>query len=154
MELLSSLSINSHLTPTEIDSLNYWDYRIANGDTTYHARLQRGTFLAPAYVYNKQNVPIIAVRLTQGNSKINGLMWADMRKIGFDCTAGLSGYKNPALIIQGEEDVVDRHLAYKAAKAIPNSKVVFLEHCGHYGWLDNKEKYLKEINAFLSTLPL
>ena len=152
LELLSILNINSRLTKMEQDSLNFWDVRIANGDTSYYARLKRGTFLAPAYVYKRENVPVIAVRLTQGNSKINGLMWADMRSNHFDCSSRLASFKRPVLIIQGEEDVVDKKLAYKAAKVLSNSKVVFLQHSGHYGWLDNRNKYLLEINSFLQSI--
>ena len=152
LELLSLLNINSRLSKQDQDSLNFWEVRIANGDTTYHARLERGTFLAPAYVYYRENIPIIAVRLTQGNSKINSLMWSDMRKIHFDCAEDLKYFKHPALIIQGEQDVVDKKLAFKAARVLPGSKVVFLDHCGHYGWLDNRERYLSEINHFLAVL--
>ena len=152
LDLLSYLNIPSRLSRTENDSLNFWDIRIANGDTSYHARLERGTFLAPAYLYDKKYVPVVAERLTQGNSRINGLIWSDMRRIKFDCASMLSSFKNPVLIIQGEEDIIQKKTAYKAAKALSNSKVVFVENAAHYGWMENREKYLKEIDTFISSL--
>ena len=152
LELLSYLNISSRLNKSERDSLDYWNIRIANGDTSYQARLERGTFLAPAYVYNKKYVPIIAERLTQGNSKINGLIWSDLGKIHFDCAKRLQTFKRPVIIIQGEQDIIEKKTAFKAANVFSNAKVVFMEHCGHYGWLDARAKYLMEINSFLANL--
>jgi len=64
--------------------------------------LHRGLALAPAYVYNRKNIPAIAARLTQGNSIVNGLVWQDLQKIKFDCKNKLSQFNKPVLIIQGK----------------------------------------------------
>ena len=104
MDLFSRISITSRLTKTERDSLNYWNNIISNGDASYYARLQRGKYLTPAYLYDKSNIPIVAERLTQGNSTINQLVYQNMRKIGFDCSEELKKLKAPVLIIQGVPD--------------------------------------------------
>jgi len=54
------------------------------------------------------------------------------------------------LIVQGKQDIIKPETADRAHKAFKNSKVVFLEHCGHYGWLDAELEYFSEINSFLS----
>ncbi|MBF4508220.1 alpha/beta fold hydrolase [Flavobacterium sp. JLP] len=141
--------IERNLSKVEKDSMNYWNDRIEKGDTSYTAALGRGKAMAPAYVYDRKYVPIIAERLTQGNSTINSLLWDDMQKINFDCSAKLKNFKNPVLIIQGKEDVISNEIGELAHKTIPNSKLILLEHCRHYGWLDAKEKYFGEINSFL-----
>ena len=143
--------IEQNLSKIEKDSMNYWDAKIEKGDTSYTARLGRGRAMAPAYVYDQKYVPIIAERLTQGNSTINGLLWQDMQKINFDCAAKLKSFKNPVLIIQGKEDVISNQIGELTQKTIPNSKLILLENCRHYGWLDAKEKYFGEINSFLKS---
>lgn len=143
--------IEQNLSKIEKDSMNYWEAKIEKGDTSYAARLGRGRAMAPAYVYDQKYVPIIAERLTQGNSTINGLLWQDMQKINFDCAAKLKSFKNPVLIIQGKEDVISNQIGELAQKTIPNSKLILLENCRHYGWLDAKEKYFGEINSFLKS---
>lgn len=143
--------IEQNLSKIEKDSMNYWDAKIEKGDTSYTARLGRGRAMAPAYVYDQKYVPIIAERLTQGNSTINGLLWQDMQKINFDCAAKLKSFKNPVLIIQGKEDVISNQIGELAHKTLPNSKLILLENCRHYGWLDAKEKYFGEINSFLKS---
>lgn len=141
--------IEAGLNQSQKDSLNYWNNKIEKGDTSYAARIGRGRAMAPAYVYDQKYAPIIAERLTQGNSKINGLLWSDMQKMNFDCKAKLENFKNPVLIIQGKEDIISNEIGEIAHKTFPNSKLILLEHSKHYGWLDTREKFFSDINSFL-----
>jgi proline iminopeptidase len=143
--------IEAGLSKTEKDSLNYWNDKIEKGDTTYTAKIGRARALAPAYVYDRKFVPIIAERLTQGNSTLNSLLWADMQKINFDCKNKFSNFKHSVLIIQGKQDIISKEIGEISLKAFPNSKMVLLENCKHYGWLDAKEKYFNTIEAFLKS---
>ncbi|WAC02827.1 alpha/beta fold hydrolase [Lacinutrix neustonica] len=152
LDLFSRIDITSKLTRLERDSLNYWNRKIANGDTTYLARLKRGTFLAPAYLFDKSNIPVVAERLTQGNSVINGLVWQNISAIAFDCTEGLKKIKVPVLIIQGKQDIIDLETAEVAKSALQNSELVILDNCSHYGWLDQPTLYFKHINSYLEKI--
>ncbi|MDY8136973.1 alpha/beta hydrolase [Aquimarina sp. 2201CG5-10] len=154
LELLNYVgqNIREKLSDNEAKNLQIWTQKINQGDTTYHARLQRGKALAPAYVVNKKHVPVIAERLTQGNQSINTLVFQDLRKINYDCTETLKSYNKPVLIIQGNKDIIDAKTANKTHQVFSNSKLVLLDDCGHYGWLDKKEEYLSEIDSFLENL--
>ena len=145
-----SAAINSRLSAEEQDSVKYWNEKISNGDTSHYAKLKRGMFLASAYVFNKKYVPVIGERLTQSNQLINQLVWTNLQKIHYDCSDKLSSFNNPVLIIQGRQDILKPETAEKSHKAFKNSRVVFIEHCVHYGWLDNEEEYFKEVNSFLA----
>lgn len=150
--LLDYIDIRSRLSETERDSLTYWNQIIAAGDTSYHARLQRGKYLAPAYLYNREHIPVIAERLTQGNSTINGLIWSDLQEIGYDTKDDLKEFDQPVLIIQGKQDIISEETARIAENTFKNSKVVLLDNSGHYGWLDREEAYFDEIFSFLDQL--
>ncbi|MEH0157416.1 alpha/beta fold hydrolase [Limibacter armeniacum] len=153
MGLFSGPSIiSSRLSQVERDSMSYWSQQIENGDTTFHARLQRAKFLAPAYLYDKSHVPIIAERLTQANLQINGLVFQDMRNIDFDCSEELKAYTKPVIIIQGEQDVVSKSIGQKAHDVFPNSKFILLDKCGHYGWLDQHDLYFQYLHDFMAGL--
>ncbi|MBQ4818951.1 alpha/beta hydrolase [Aquimarina sp. MMG016] len=151
LELLNYVGQNiaANLSEDETKRLQEWTQKINQGDTTYHARLERGKALAPAYVVDKSYVPTIAERLTQGNQTINAFVFQDLRKINYNCTYTLKTFDKPVLIIQGKQDIIDKKTAEKAHETFPNSKLVLLDDCGHYGWLDQKEKYLYEIHTFL-----
>lgn len=142
-------SLHSKLTATQLDSVNYWERKIAAGETDHYTRLQRGKYLAPAYVMDPQYYPVIAERLTQGNGTINQLMWDDLRTNKFDCASKLKSFTQPVLIIQGKQDIVRASTAEEAHKAFSNSRIVYMDHCIHYGWLDNPEVYFQEVIRFL-----
>lgn len=143
-------SINSKLTKAQLDSLQYWNNRISSGDTTHYAALQRGMNLAHAYTPDPKYIPVIGERLTQGNSALNSLIWADMQKNKFDCAAGLKNFDRPVLIIQGRQDIIGPQTAEKARHILKNSRLVYLDHSIHYGWLDNPEVFFREVNSFLA----
>ncbi len=141
--------ISGRLTQRERDSLAYWSERISGGDTSHHARLQRGLALAPAYVFDRKYIPAIAERLTQGNAAINGLVFENLRAIRFDCTEHLRHFQRPTLIIQGKDDIIKVETAEYAHKILPNSRLVLLEKCAHYGWLDKEAEYFAAVRQFL-----
>lgn len=152
MELFENLNITSRLSDENQDSLRYWNRRISNGDTSFQARLKRGLFLAPAYLYDQEYIPAIAQRLTQGNTTINGLVYRDMRRIGFDCKPTLSDFRNPVLIIQGKHDIIPEYISLKARDLFSDSKLVILEYSGHYGWLEESDLFFTEIMHFLGSV--
>ncbi|MFZ1678257.1 MAG: alpha/beta fold hydrolase [Saprospiraceae bacterium] len=143
--------ISSKLSAEEKDSLHYWNDKLNAGDTTFAARLGRGRALAPAYLQDRKFIPVLALRLTQGNGDINGLIWGDLQRINYDCTEKLKTFDKPVLIIQGKQDIINADTAERAHKVLKNSKIVLMDHCGHYGWLDNEEVYFREINSFLTS---
>ncbi len=143
--------INQNLSKTEQDSLAYYNAKIERGDTSKTTRLGRGRALAPAYLYHKKYIPILAERLTQGNAIINQLVWEDLERIKFNCKEKLKNFTAPVLIIQGKQDIISAETAAIAHQILPNSKVLFLDNCGHYGWLDAKENYFKAIQDFLQS---
>jgi len=105
--------------------------------------------LAPAYVYNRKFIPVIAERLTQGNSAVNGFIWQDLQKTKFNCTDKLKSFNKPVLIIQGKQDIIAEKTALKAHKVLKNSRLVLMDRCVHYGWLDRPDEYFAEVEKFL-----
>lgn len=141
--------INSNLTQIQLDSLDFYRQKISNGDTTKETAKKRAKFLANAYVYNKSYSPAIAERLIQVKFTINGLVFQDLRKIQFDYTNQFKDFEPPVLVIQGKNDIISIETAQEISNSFKNSKLVLLENCGHYGWLDSEEKYMSEIDNFL-----
>jgi proline iminopeptidase len=141
--------LNNNLTKTEKDSLSIYQQKFNSGDNSTETIKLRAKYLSNAYVYDKSNAPIIAKRLTQINFKINSLVIENLNKINFDCTNSFKNFKQPVLVLQGKNDIISIETAEEIANAFPNSKLVLLENCAHYGWLDSKEIYLKTIEDFL-----
>lgn len=149
MSLFSSLNITGRLTSLQRDSLNYWTRRIQNGDSTHFASLQRGRYLAPAYLNDKTYLPKVAERLTQGNSEINALVYQDMRRINYDVTEDLKGFEAPVLIMQGKHDIIPVSVSEKAHSVFKNSRLLILPNSAHYGWLEDSLLYFSEIDSLI-----
>ncbi len=142
--------MNDNLTPTERDSLNFYQNKIENGDNSAETLKLRAKYLANAYVFNKKNAPIIAERLTQAKFEITSLVFNNLFKIKFDCSLSFKNFKQKVLVLQGENDIISPETAKEIANAFPKSKLVLMKNCGHYGWLDAKEIYFDSIKTFLN----
>ncbi|WP_298892386.1 alpha/beta fold hydrolase [uncultured Psychroserpens sp.] len=149
---LSSIQITSKLTQKQRDSLSYWTNKIRRGDTSYHAKFQRGKYLAPAYLRDLSYIKRIAHRLTQVNFEINQLIFQNMNAIDLDCSNHLKSFQKPVLIIQGKQDIIPIEISQKTHRTFPNSKLKIIANSGHYGWLDQPKIYYKSISDFLKSI--
>ncbi|MEQ9188342.1 MAG: alpha/beta fold hydrolase [Cryomorphaceae bacterium] len=144
-------NLYARLSPEEIDSLTYWRQRYTESELEEDRR-RYNHYLATAYVYHETHVPLVTERLLLGNLTLNRLVWTDMRRINYDCKSSLRSFHQPVLILQGGQDVIPKEVGLRAKDVFSNSELVFLDECGHYGWLDQKEAYLSEIQSFLKKL--
>ena len=142
--------INNNLTKAQKDSLNYYQKKLDAGDNSVRTIYKRASFLANAYVYYKGNAPTVAARLPQIDFKINSLVIQDLDKIKFNYLNKFPDFKQPVLIIQGKNDIISVETAEEIKQTFHNSKLVLLDNCGHYGWLDRKDLYMRAIGTFLN----
>ena len=141
--------LSNNLTKIQKDSLSFFQKKLDNGDNSIEIIKQRAKYLANAYVFDKAKAPIIAERLTQTKFEINTLVFQDLRKIKFDCSKSFKNFKKPVLVLQGKNDIITTETAIEIAAAFPNSKLILMDNCGHYGWLDANKLYFNSINNFL-----
>lgn len=145
-----SARINANLTKVEHDSLSFYRLRISNGDNSQKTIEKRAYFLAQAYVYHREKSSSIAHRMTQTNYEINSLVFQSLDKIRFDCYYSFQYFNQPVLVLQGKNDIITIETAKEIAVAFPNSKLVLMDNCAHYGWLDAPELYFNSIKSFLN----
>jgi len=151
LDILNGPSTTSRLSDIERDSLAYYSIKIREGDNSYKTAMKRAEFLSAAYLYDKSLVPKIAERFTQGNMMLNSWVWNDLQRIRFDMSAEMRSFEKPVLILNGADEAAPVSLAEKAHEIFPNSKLVIMPECGHYGWLERPDIYLKEVKSFLKT---
>ncbi len=141
----------ANLTETQNDSLDYFEKKQRNGENSLEIKKGRAKYLAFAYVFDKSKAPIIAERLLQFNAEINRLVIQNLFKINYDCSNMFRDFNKPTLIFQGENDIITVETAKKIADAFPNSKLVLLKNCGHYGWFDAPALYFEQVKSFLNS---
>ena len=142
--------IRSNLTKEERDSLEFYQRKRDAGDTSENTNERRAYFLSQAYVYNRSKSTSVSQRMTQINYTVNMLVLQNLQRIRFDCTDSFADFKQPVLVLQGKNDIIAIETAAEIAKAFPNSKLVLIDHCAHYGWIDAKKFYFNSIFNFLN----
>jgi proline iminopeptidase len=141
----------ANITLIQRDSLAYFEKKQNNGDTSFQTRKGRAKYLAYAYVFDQSKAPIIAERLLQFSPEINSIVIQDLFKMNYDCSKKFKDFHKPVLIFQGENDIITVESAKKIEAAFPNSKLVLMKNCAHYGWLDAPEVYFANIKSFLNS---
>ncbi|MCH4824366.1 alpha/beta hydrolase [Gramella lutea] len=142
--------IRNQLEPAENDSLVRYMAKAQIKPGNLIIEKKRALYMAKAYLYEAEHEATVAERLLQVDREVNSMVWSNMRALNFDKTSEMKVFTNPVLILHGLQDVVPMEIAEKADSILPNSELVKIDRCGHYGWLDRPEIYLKEIKAFLS----
>ena len=69
----------------------------------------------------------------------------------FDFTTQLRNVHVPVLILQGRQDPLDLEMAGRTRDAIPGAKLVVLERCGHFAWLEAPDQLRSSMLSFLHT---
>ncbi|SDR93025.1 alpha/beta fold hydrolase [Gramella sp. MAR_2010_147] len=136
---VGSFNVMNRLTEAESDSLVHYFAMMQTTPGNPRFEKKRAYFMAKAYLNGDEHEEAIAERLMQVNRDLNRLIWDQMRLDNFDKTAEMKNFQNKVLILHGLQDVVPVAVAEKAHQILPNSQLIKMEDCGHYGWLDQPE---------------
>ncbi|MFN0202148.1 MAG: alpha/beta fold hydrolase [Bacteroidia bacterium] len=139
----------ARLSPQELDSLAYWSTQQSK-----EAELKKLEFTVRSYVCNPKHIKeVYQVFLSsQYYPDIDGLILKDVFKTPFNLAPNFKKFKKPCMIIAGRQDFLGEGTFIRTNQAIRNSKLVFLNECNHYPWIEQKEAYFKEVNAFMKSL--
>jgi proline iminopeptidase len=61
----------------------------------------------------------------------------------------LAHFRTPTLVIHGDYDLVPIECANHIAQAIPGARLVVLQNCGHFSYLESPDEIRKEISDLL-----
>src|SRR5262249_30437148 len=76
-------------------------------------------------------------------------------RMPFDLTKDLPKIKSPTLIVVGVDDVCcSSEWAEHLHHHLPNSKLLLIEKCGHFPWLEQSKVFEERVPKFLEALGL
>lgn len=77
------------------------------------------------------------------------------KRFPFDLRPQLKKLRAPALIVVGDDDFIcSPEQARRMHLALPNSKLLLIEKCGHFPWMEQPETFEAQVPAFLEALGL
>ena len=71
----------------------------------------------------------------------------------YDFRPKLKAITAPVLLLQGRQDIAGEGNILEAHSLIKNSKLAFIDKCGHMPWLEQPEQTWKIVDDFLGQLP-
>ena len=119
------------------------------------AERERVEAMATAYVFDPANIPFVVESLSREGAnfpQVRGLVYDDLRRTGYNLYPALATLRIPTLIVHGRQDILGDLVPYRTHEALPNSTLVWLDRCSHYGWLDRPAAFFDAIETFLSAL--
>jgi proline iminopeptidase len=69
---------------------------------------------------------------------------------GYDVVDRLRGLTAPTLVLHGDHDLIPVECARQAADAVPGARLVVLEDCGHFSYLERPAEVFAEVAALLA----
>ena len=146
----NKVPIHAQLSEKDRAELKRLESMYHAGDHSAQLLERFSEILARAYVVNDELSPWVARRLRSANKKVGELLSVDLKQAQFDAKPALRSYKRPVLIIQGQHDIMIKEIAQVTLEALPHARLMILKECGHYGWLDQPQKYLSSVLSFLA----
>jgi proline iminopeptidase len=106
----------------------------------------------PAYFHEREKARVFVqgVKDEHYENRVFELMMDDLEATGYDSRPGLRHVSVPALVIQGVQDPIAT--AEIVRDAVPGSRLVLIDECGHFPWIEQPEKFYPLVNAFLDSL--
>ncbi|MBX7067425.1 MAG: alpha/beta fold hydrolase [Parachlamydiales bacterium] len=124
----------------------------ANGNPETHEFLNRMIFCTFCHKAEDANLINLTMSQTAWTNciKINPTLWGSTLIESFDLHDRLKKLSIPTLIIHGDDDPIPLVVVQHIHESIPDSKLIVLENCGHFPYLEKKEPYFKALKEFLN----
>jgi proline iminopeptidase len=145
-------NIEARLRPEDIELRDRWRAASRNGENPAKASIEALKAIMPGYFFDRKAALAFASGLKEGqlHPDVSGPLFADMSK-HYDSREGLKKLKRPVLIIQAHQDPIGDKTAEDIRALISGSKLVYINRCGHFPWIEQSEAFRKALAEFLST---
>ena len=104
-------------------------------------------------IYNKAYVDSLNFHLPDDfpeKSELLKFIYRDKSVSDYNIKPKIEMITCPTLIITGDYDLMPQESNKDIHKAIKNSKLVTLKHCGHFPFIEDKKEYFTILENFLS----
>jgi proline iminopeptidase len=145
-------NITSRLWESDVASSNYWRDSARVAQNPKHALAERIRARMPGYFYDRKKSLIVsqAIKDSDFDVDMGNWVWNDVVKRNLDLTTMKTDFGKPVLILHGRQDPLGESVPQALSRYYKDSKLVFIEKCGHYSWVEQPEKVYAAIKSFLS----
>lgn len=144
-------NITSRLCEKDIEQFNYWNDSLRIAQDPRHALVERIRARMPGYFYDREKSLIVsqAMKDSDFNFELGKWIWGDIQKHDLNLEKVKSHFDKPVLILHGRQDPVGESVPQSLSRFYKKGKLIFIEKCGHYSWIEQPERVIQFINEFL-----
>ncbi|HEY6154045.1 MAG TPA: alpha/beta hydrolase [Candidatus Udaeobacter sp.] len=154
-EYLGVFSDNQYvrLGPCELEVRDFWREPSRETADSERASFERLRAATVAYFYDRKKALQMAADLDPRdyNFRVPPAFLDAEKK--YDIRPKLKTIVVPVLLLQGRQDLAGEANICEAHSLIKNSKLAFIDKCGHMPWLEKPEQTWKIVEDFLAHLP-
>ena len=140
----------TRLLQSDKEVADYWNDSMIVANDFKRSRFEYQKAIMPAYFYDRKNSLLFTQKMKPEDWNIDvwRLIWRDMMKL--DLSEISRSINKPVLILHGRQDPVGELIPYVVSQTYPNSKIVFIEQCGHLPWLEQPEPFKDAVISFIN----
>ncbi len=144
---------STRLWPSEIDIRDFWRDPVREAANFDRANFERLRAATSAYFFDRKKALAMAMELDPKDYNFR-VPPAFIKAEGkYDIRPKLRTITASVLLLQGRQDLAGEANICEAHSLIANSKLAFIDKCGHMPWLEQPERTWKIVNDFLTRLP-
>lgn len=145
-------NIQSKLQASDLEKLEYWRDPARMEADRHHAIVEQIRARMPGYFFDRKKALLVSQTMKDSdfNFTMGNLIWQDIEKKGLNLANCQPAAGLPVLILHGRQDPLGEGVPLALARHYPSAKLIFIEKCGHYAWLEQPETVYSAIPAFLA----
>ena len=143
---------NTRLGPCEIEVRDFWKETAREAANSDRAAFERLRAASLAYFYDRKKALEMAMELSPNDYNFRvppAFLQAEGK---YDIRPKLKNIAAPVLLLQGRQDLAGEGNICEAHDLIKNSRLAFIDKCGHMPWIEKPEETWKAVEDFLEHL--
>ncbi|MEZ4828908.1 MAG: alpha/beta hydrolase [Bacteroidia bacterium] len=141
------------LTAADRDSLWYWENDFRRTKNPERVWRNHFRFEQIPYFFDRQMTGRLLNDFPAGSfsEKTSDLLWLDAES-AYSPAYNLKNFRKQVLVITGRQDPVGAVTASPLKELFQNCRMVFIERCGHYPWIEQPDEYIYRLSQFLNEI--
>jgi proline iminopeptidase len=143
-------NITSRLWASDLEVMNYWSDPARTAENRNQAITEIIRAKMPGYFFDRKKSLLVSqtMKSSDFNFDLGDWLWKDIVKM--DIAKMEAKFARPVLILHGRQDPLGESVAQALARYYKKSKLIFIEKCGHYSWIEQPDNVFSSIAEFLA----
>jgi proline iminopeptidase len=145
-------NVTCRLRESDLEILAYWSDPVRLKADPRQAITETIRAKMPGYFFSREKSLLVRreVKAADFDFEMGEWIYRDTVERKLDLAKMKSTYAGPVLILHGRQDPGGEAVALGLERRYQNSRLIFVEKCGHYAWIEQPEKIRAAVGEFLN----